>query len=203
LTVIFFMAAQDTSFREIQIEGGPVSKHIETFKSWSESLAQDIEAVKQLLESPTAHSEARKLAAAALAYQVQRLDLVPDHEQGIGALDDVMVLRVCMALASGHAFGDLPGDAEFTLGRLGNEADRLKEFLDGGLYDKLKSYCAKLVNTPVRGRHPNQLVDDEAVRKTFYEDLEIELKRNVPVVVTDPADAELRLKAYLAHKLGA
>jgi uncharacterized membrane protein YkvA (DUF1232 family) len=179
-----------------------VSKHIETFKSWSESLAQDVEAVKLLLESETAHSEARKLAAAALNYQVQRLDLVPDHEAGIGALDDVMVLRVCMGLASGHAFGDLPGDTEFSLGRLGNEADHLRTFLGGGIYDKLKSYCAKLTSTAVRGRYPNQIVDDDAVRKALYEDLEIELKRNVPVVIKDADDAELRLKAYLTHKLG-
>lgn len=179
-----------------------MSKHIDTFKSWSESFHQDVEALKQLVESETAHEEARKLAAAALNYLVTRMDLVPDHTAGIGAFDDVMVLRICMSLASSHAFGDLPGEAEYTLGRLGNDAEKLKEFLGRELYDKLRSYCAKLTETIVRGRSPAQIVDDPAARKALYAEVEDELKRAAPVVVEDAEDAELRLKAYLAHKLG-
>jgi hypothetical protein len=42
---------------------------------------------------------------------------------------------------------------------------------------------------------------DAAVRKSFYAELDEELKKSVPIVVNDPVDAELRLKAYLTHKL--
>lgn len=178
-----------------------MSKHIETFRSWTDSCHADVAAMKQLLESDTAHAESRKLAAAGLNYLVQRLDLVPDHQEGIGALDDVMVLRVCVSLAQAHPLGDLPGDAEFTLAKLGNDADNLLDFLGGESFGKLKQYCAKLVDTPVRGRTPQQIVSDPALRKAFYLDLDEELKRSIPVVIKDAADAELRLKAYLTHKL--
>jgi len=177
-----------------------VSKHIETFKGWSDSFNEDVAALKKLVEHTGAHREARRLAAAALNYLVTRMDLVPDHEQGIGALDDVMVLRTCVSLASTHPFGDLPGDAEITLARLGNDADRIEDFL-GPIYDKLKVYCTKLVDSAVRGRSPSQIIDDAAIRKALYDDVELELKRSVPVVIKDAADAELRLKAYLTHKL--
>jgi uncharacterized membrane protein YkvA (DUF1232 family) len=178
-----------------------VSKAIETFKSWAESINQDVDAVKKLVEHDGAHVEARKLAAAGLNYLVTRMDLIPDWNEGIGALDDVMILRVCIQLASAHPLGDLPGDAEITLGRMGNDADHLKTLLGFEVADRLKSYCSKLIDTAVRGRTPGAIVSDPEVRKALYGDVDEELKRSLPVVVKDPADAELRLKAYLGHKL--
>jgi hypothetical protein len=53
----------------------------------------------------------------------------------------------------------------------------------------------------VRGRTPAQLGEDAAQRKAFYVELDDEIKRTVPIVINDPTDAELRLKAYLTHKL--
>ncbi len=38
-------------------------------------------------------------------------------------------------------------------------------------------------------------------RTTSDGEIEDELKRTVPIVIADPADAEVRLKAYLTHKL--
>jgi hypothetical protein len=45
------------------------------------------------------------------------------------------------------------------------------------------------------------LVEDASARKALYAELDDELKRTVPIVVNDPTDAELRLRAYLTHKL--
>jgi len=175
--------------------------HIDVFKGWAETVRADIEAHKALLESEKADLPSRKLAAASLLYLVSRMDLIPDWNEGIGVIDDVMVLRVCAQLTQGHKRGPLPTSAEISLDRMANEADKISQFLGGPLYDKLKSYCAKLRDEPVRGRTPGQLVDDEAARKALYVELEDELKKTVPIVVNDPADAELRLKAYLTHKL--
>jgi uncharacterized membrane protein YkvA (DUF1232 family) len=127
-----------------------VTKHIETFKSWSESIVSDVAALKALIES-TAEPEARRLAAGALGYLVTRMDLVPDWEGGIGALDDVMVLRVCAQLAAGHGLGAVAESHEINLSRMANEAERISEFLGGAAYDKLRTYCAKLSETAVRG----------------------------------------------------
>jgi uncharacterized membrane protein YkvA (DUF1232 family) len=178
-----------------------VASHIDVFKAWAETIRQDTDALRALLESPKADASSRRLAGAALSYLVSRMDLIPDWNEGIGVLDDVMVLRVCAQLTEGHARGELPASAEIRLERMANEADAISAFLGSALYDKLRAYCAKLVDQPVRGRSPGQLADDAAARKALYAEVDAEIKRSVPIVVNDAADAELRLKAYLTHKL--
>jgi uncharacterized membrane protein YkvA (DUF1232 family) len=178
-----------------------VAVHIDVFKGWAETIWQDTDALKALLESSAADASSRQLAGAALSYLVSRMDLIPDWNEGIGVLDDVMVLRVCAQLSTSHDRGALPAAAEIGLERMANEAERIGEFLGGAIYDKLRSYCAKLVDQPVRGRTPALLADDEVARKALYAELDDEIKRSVPIVINDPADAELRLKAYLTHKL--
>lgn len=175
--------------------------HIDVFKSWAETIRQDIDAYKALIESPKADSHSKKLAGAALLYMVSKMDLIPDWNEGIGVIDDVMVLRVCAQLAQGHERGQLPTASEVALDRMANEAEKISAFLGDALYDKLKAYCSKLSDQSVRGRTPQQLIDDAALRKALSVELEDELKATVPIVVNDAKDAELRLKAYLTHKL--
>ncbi len=175
--------------------------HIDVFKGWAETIRQDIDAFKAVLESSKADEHSRKLAGGALTYLVSKLDLIPDWNEGIGMIDDVMVLRCCAQLMQDYNRGPLPENAEFSLDRMSNEADRIKDFLGGPIFDKLKSYCAKLEEQSVRGRTPAMLGEDAALRKAFYVDLDDELKKTVPIVINDPVDAELRLKAYLTHKL--
>ena len=175
--------------------------HIDVFKGWAETIRQDIESYKALLESAKADEDSRRMAGAALLYLVSRMDLIPDWNEGIGVLDDLMVLRVFAQLTQGHARGPLPTVAEITLERLAKEAAQISQFLGGPIYDKLRAYCARLGEQAVRGRTPAQLTEDPELRKALYEELEDEVKKTVPVVVDNPADAELRLKAYLTHKL--
>ena len=175
--------------------------HIDVFKGWAETIRQDIDALKALLENEKASADARKLAGAALSYLVSKMDLIPDWNEGIGVIDDVMVLRVCAQLSAGHGRDGLSTTAEVSLERMSNEADKISAFLGGGVYDKLKQYCARLSEQAVRGRTPAQLTEDAALRKALYLEVEDELKKSVPIVVNDPADAELRLKSYLTQKL--
>ena len=178
-----------------------MAKYIETFKGWADTFREDVSALKTLLESDGADLEARKLAAGALSYLVTRMDLVPDFNEGIGVLDDVMVLRVIAQLASGHKLGALPSDVDIALGRLQNEADHVAHFLGKELYDKFRVYCSHLADTSVRGRTPHQIVSEDAARAALYSEVEDEIKKSVPMVISDPDDAELRFKAYLSHKL--
>ena len=175
--------------------------HIEVFKSWAETIRQDTDAFKALLESTTADEKSRRLAAGALQYLVSKMDLIPDWNEGIGVIDDVMVLRVCAALTQDHDRGTLPTNAEAALERMANQSEKITAFLGGPLYDKLKAYCAKVGETPVRGLTTAQLIEEESARKQLYTALSEELEKTVPIVINDPTDAELRLKAYLTHKL--
>ena len=129
------------------------------------------------------------------------MDLIPDWNEGIGVIDDVMVLRVCAGLSQDHDRGSLPAATEATLDRMTNQAEKIQEFLGGPVYDKLKAYCAKLGDLKVRGKAPADLMEDIKARESFYKVLDEELEKTVPIVINDPTDAELRLKAYLTHKL--
>ena len=175
--------------------------HIDTFKSWAETIRQDTDAFKALLESTKADDKSRRLAAGALQYLVSKMDLIPDWNEGIGVIDDVMVLRVCAALTQDLNRGELPTAAEASLERMSNQSEKISAFLGGPLYDKLKSYCAKVGEQPVRGITTAQLLEEDSARKSLYTALKDELEKTVPIVINDPTDAELRLKAYLTHKL--
>ena len=175
--------------------------HIDVFKGWAETMRQDIESFKVLLESSKADQDSRRVAGAALLYLVSRMDLIPDWNEGIGLLDDVMVLRVFAQLTESYQRGPLPTVAEVCLERLANEDEQIAKFLGGPLHDKLRAYCAKLAGQAVRGRTPAQLVDSADLRKALYAELDEEIKKSVQIVVEDPADAEVRLKSYLTHKL--
>ena len=175
--------------------------HIDVFKSWADTIRQDVEAFKALLESAKADEKSRKLAGGALQYLVSKMDLIPDWNEGIGMIDDVMVLRVAAQMAQDLGRGDLPASAEVSFERLSNEAEKITAFLGGPIYDKLKAYCSKLGEQAVRGRTPSQLMEDPALRKTLYGELDDELVKTVPIVIADPVDAELRLKSYLVQKL--
>jgi uncharacterized membrane protein YkvA (DUF1232 family) len=180
----------------------PAVAHINTFKSWAETIRQDIDAYKTLLESEKADERARKLAGGALSYLVSKMDLIPDWNEGIGVIDDVMVLRVCAVLSQDYDRGGLSAAAETSLERMANQADSIKEFLGGPIFDKLKQYCSKLGELKVRGKTVGDVIEDATARASFYKALDEEIEKTVPIVITDPADAELRLKAYLTHKLG-
>lgn len=175
--------------------------HIDVFKGWAETIRQDTEAFKSVLESAKSDEHSKKIAASALLYMVSRMDLIPDWNEGIGVIDDVMILRVAAQLTQNHDRGALPTGAEVALDRMANEADKITAFLGAALYDKLKAYCTKLGDQKVKGRGPAELLADAALRKTLYAEIDEELKKSMPIVVNDPTDAELRLKSYLTHKL--
>lgn len=175
--------------------------HIDVFKSWAETIRQDIDAFKTLLESEKADEGARRLAGGALAYLISKMDLIPDWNEGIGVIDDVMVLRVSAALSRDFDRGSLDATTVANLERMANQAEEIDQFLGGPLSDKLKAYCSRLGDLKVRGLTVTQLMLEATSRKTLYEALDEEIEKTVPIVVNDPTDAELRLKAYLTHKL--
>jgi uncharacterized membrane protein YkvA (DUF1232 family) len=179
-----------------------VSATIEAIESWVEGLPRDVEVARAIVDTDGAHREARKLAAAALAYLVTRLDLIPDWNETIGVMDDTMVLRVCLDLAAAYlSMEALPDDLQVRLGRLCNEVDHIKEFLGADLYAKLRRHCQRLADTAVRGHSPGRVVDDAAARSALYAEVVADLARVPAASFTSPADLEPRLKSYLHHKL--
>jgi uncharacterized membrane protein YkvA (DUF1232 family) len=178
-----------------------MAKYIDRMRAWIDSFAGDVDVVKKIVESPKAAREARELAAAALNYQVTRMDLIPDWEETCGVIDDAMVVRVAVALGSEKGLGDLDGAASHTVGRLCNEAEVVHEFLGDTLYPKLKKYVQDLVGKEVRGRKASMIVDDAKQRAALYQEIDEELRRLPPAPISDPDAVERTILNYLKTKL--
>jgi hypothetical protein len=168
---------------------------------WIHTLPEDVAAVKQFVASAAAPAEARTLGAGALGYVVTRLDIVPDWEPTCGVLDDAMVLRVAVALASDKDLGPLPAALLGSLGRLANEADVVAEFLGEELHKKLVRYVKNLAKIEVRKRTPSTIVSDEKARAQLYAEVDQEMKGHPTAAAGDAEKIGRVLKGYFAQKL--
>lgn len=180
-----------------------MSKLIETCKDWVDTIREDVETVKRMVECDKLDEDARKFAASALNYLVSRMDLIPDWTETIGVIDDVIVLRVCVNLASTYGLDELPTAAMVDATRLANEAEKIEAVMSEDLYAKLRKYCARMGDEVVRGRSAEVVVRDAKQRKALYDEVAEDIKK-MPASKFDDAEAvELKLMSYLHAKLKA
>jgi len=183
-----------------------VSEHISALTRWALGWRKDVGALKAALSAEAASAELRRYAAAGLNYVVSRMDLVPDWEPAVGLFDDLMVVRLCAARAMGASGAGAPpagldGETAAELGRLAGDADTIRAFLGDDLFGKLRDYCDRQTTEQVRGRAPDQLLSDAKARGQLFAEVDGAVARVGAVSVPDEAQAEVRLKAYLGHKL--
>ncbi|RMH38018.1 MAG: DUF1232 domain-containing protein [Deltaproteobacteria bacterium] len=175
---------------------------VDTIKEWVGSLREDVATCKAVVEAEAADPAARRFAATALNYLVTRLDLIPDHEPAIGAIDDAMAIRVCMRLASDHDLDKgLGADVLVEAMRLANEAERLDELLGEELAAAFRKHVERMSDDAVRGRTPEQIVEDAGARARLFEEVEADLLRMPPAAFGDAADVARQLTSYLKMKL--
>src|SRR5262245_9937853 len=137
---------------------------LDRMNAWIDSFAADVEIVKKIVESKAAPKPARILAAGALGYLVKQMDLIPDWEPIHGLLDDAMVLRVAVSLASQADLGELDADTTRGIGLLANDAETVAELLGSDLYTRLKRYTQRLSRLEIRGRTSDLVVGDAKAR---------------------------------------
>ena len=179
-----------------------MSKVTDRLKAWIDSFGDDVQVVRKVVDAEQAPRAARMLAAGALNYLVTRLDLIPDWEESAGVVDDAMVLRVALALASERGLSDVPGDDDHAVPRLANEADLIVDFLGADLYARFKHHVEGLATKEVRGRLPESIVEDRKVRAQFYQEIGDELRRLPPAPMSDPDAVARQVKNSLHTKLG-
>lgn len=180
-----------------------MSDQIDAIREWVDNFREDIEAMKAIVEADKLDEDARKFAAAALNYLVTRMDLVPDWNETLGVIDDVMVLRVCIELAANYGIdeGIDDTDALIRISRMTNESEIVEKFLGADLHAKFRQYCARLTDQEVRGRRPASIVESAEVREALYKEIDDDLLRMPPAPFKDPEDIAVKFKSYLQHKL--
>ncbi len=181
----------------------PMSSNQENFKEWISSIREDIELLEVIVSSEKVERAARRYAAAALNYLVMRMDLVPDWEESVGVLDDAMVIRVCVELASQNGLDSGLEESKHIVaaGRLINEVKVVEEFLGKEMHENLRNYCIKLTDAEVRGRGTSTILKDKDERTKLFAEVEADLKRMPPADFDDMEALEAKFKSYLSHKL--
>ena len=181
-----------------------MSEKIEIVSDWVDSLREDVETLKKVVENEKVNTEARKYAATALNYLVTRMDLIPDWTETIGVVDDVLVLRMCVDLASGYDLDEgLSSDTKtlVDIGRLGNDIDRVERVLGPDLFARLRKHAARMSETAVRGRTPQRILEDETARARLYEEIDADLLRMPAATFGDAESVRVKLESYLTAKL--
>lgn len=180
-----------------------MADQIDAIREWVDNFREDIEAMKAIVEADKLDDDARKFAAAALNYLVTRMDLVPDWNETLGVIDDVMVLRVCIELAANYGIdeGINDTDALIRISRMTNESEIVESFLGPDLHAKFRKYCARLTDQEVRGRRPASIVESADVRAALYKEIENDLLRMPPAPFENPEEIAVKFKSYLQHKL--
>ncbi len=162
--------------------------------SWLTSLGQDALDLDRVLADESVSPVVRRSSAAALNYLFKSLDLIDDGIEGLGFLDDALVLRVAARRAG--------GGAPEVVQKLAADAELIREFL-GALYPRLDAFVASLEESTVRGRSVEAIVSDASVREELSGDVAGWAGRyHAPAFVMDERGL-VKLQAFLAAKLPA
>jgi uncharacterized membrane protein YkvA (DUF1232 family) len=175
------------------------------FEEWTGQLQADLEATFALSGDEKIATQGRRFLAAALAYQLQQLDIIPDHEAA-GSIDDAIVLRVAFGLAAEHAAKAGVSDAAL-IARMTNDEDEVRAFFGDTLFAKIRRFVVDLADKQVRGRTTDQVIVAGRPRDDMKRELETANKRikraNAGGDAKTQEALEVSVKSYFAMKLGA
>ncbi len=127
-------------------------------------LPDDVKALLAAINDPTLDPKVQRSLVCAANYLCKSLDLIDDGIEGLGYLDDALVLRLLCAQA--QAAGSLPED----LRSLAAEAQLVRSFL-GPLNERCERFMESFQELSVRGRSVDAIVDDTSSRDELTSDL--------------------------------
>jgi len=174
------------------------SRCLETFPQWLSTLATDATDLSDALGNPELPDAIRRYAAAGLNYLFKSLDLIPDGIEDLGYLDDAFVLRV----AAAQAIADAP-ESEKAAPKIAHLAQdtRLIAELMGDDYPRLESYVKQLKNGAARGRTVDEILDDEAMRRDFQNEVTGWSQSYESPSFSKDEKTLVKLKSFLSAKL--
>ncbi|MEO8874711.1 MAG: YkvA family protein, partial [Polyangiaceae bacterium] len=141
-------------------------RYLEMFPAWLSTLGDDVASLGKIVDDDATDEGVKRYAVSGLNYLFKSLDLIPDGIDDIGFLDDAFVLRVAASLAVADHETAKSGVME----RLSEDAKALREFL-GADYDRLESYVKGLRKGAARGRTVDDIMGDDAMRRTFAQEV--------------------------------
>lgn len=174
------------------------AKYLEVFGTWLRSLAEDARALADVLSVEEQPEAVRRPVAAALNYLFKSLDLIDDGIEGLGFVDDALVLRVTVSRIPAEA---LEGEgAPAVLSKLASHVDLIRSFLEAD-YGRLEAFVDSLMHLSVRGRSVDDVLGDPQAREELVGDVIAWANRyETPSLGQDGKNA-VKLRAFLSAKL--
>lgn len=171
---------------------------LNSFPDWLRTLGADAADMSKILASASASLSVKKYAAGALNYLFKSLDLIPDGVEDLGFLDDAFVLRVAASLIVTES-QDMRNEAP-VLTRLAADKPLIAELL-GKDYSRLERYVRELTKGAARGRTVDEIVDDDAVRNNFINEVTNWSQMYTAPSFTRDEKNVIKLQSFLSAKL--
>lgn len=166
----------------------------ELFRGYLDTLVADTRGILAAISRDDIPKQVRLRLIAGANYLFKSLDLIDEGVLGLGFLDDAFILRFCCSRA--RSLGALPED----LLVLAREAAAIRAFL-GDLSPRFETFVKSLDEMVVRGRSPQMILDDGALRDELIAELEDWAQRHkTPTFVFD-AHGLVKLRSFLNAKL--
>ena len=145
------------------------AERLQLLQGMVDRFAEDVASVQNGIADARTPEIARRSLGAALIYVIERMDLIPDHIEGLGVADDAAVVRLAAKTAVSYGADD-PG-----LRRLAGEAADVAEILDD-LIGPLEDYLNKLEWQAAKGKTPADVIADPDSRMQLWRELAQRIK---------------------------
>lgn len=171
------------------------------FPTWLRALDEDVQTFLESIKSDELDMEARRFLTGGVNYLFRSLDLIPDGIDDIGYLDDAFILRLTARLAMECEIGPLDAKLLARLGRLANEVDLIKEFLEADTFDRLEKYARDLRKGAARGRTVDEILEEKNIMREFSREADAFAKEYTSPGFTRDEKNLIKLKAFFDAKL--
>lgn len=161
---------------------------------WLRSLAVDSRLMLDVLAEGSLSTQAKRSLVGGLNYLVQSLDLIDDGIEGLGYLEDALILRLSVARAGIHS-----GMPE-RLGRLSKDAAYVAGFL-GALAPRMQAFALSHEQLTARGRSVQDILDQEQSFVAWRDELIGWADRYEAPAFACDASGLVKLRAFLHAKL--
>lgn len=138
-----------------------------------------------------------RFAAAALAYVLRSVDVIPDGIGDLGFLDDAFVVRIACGIAAREDGEDAPT----TVLRLAQDVPVVRDFL-GEDYELLESVVRSLPTKDVRGISIDTIVADPKARAAFADQVTLWATQYSAPTFTRDTRTLTKLRSFLGGRFG-
>jgi uncharacterized membrane protein YkvA (DUF1232 family) len=156
---------------------------VKILNNWIGTIPKDVEVMVEALQSSATPRESRSLLAGGLSYMLRKIDIVPDFLEGVGVVDDTLVIRVAAASAVELGSGKLDSYIEGELFGLGQSLDSLRDYL-GDAYPGFEAYVKELLKGEVGACMADNIIDDEETYQQFLGEVKDAIAKYNPRPIT-------------------